>query len=183
MNAVSARPGPAVAQHSQRGAGPRLRRMRWWDLPEVAALDAELFGAQAWSLATFWSELAGVPDTRHYVVAELDEPPGSEAGPRLAGYAGLLLSPGSADVQTLGVAPAARGRGLGRALLAELLAHARARGASEVLLEVAADNAAAIALYRSAGFEVISRRRGYYQPSGEDALIMRTRLSRGGAPR
>ncbi len=163
--------------------GMRLRRMRWWDLPEVSALDGALFRAQAWSLATFWSELAGVDETRHYIVVEQVEQVEQVGGARLVGYGGLLLSAGSADVATLGVAPEARRRGLGRALLQELLGHAALRGVAQVMLEVAVGNAPAIALYRRAGFEVISRRRGYYQPSGEDALIMRARLDRSLVPR
>ena len=47
----------------------RLRPMRWWDVEAVQALDAELFGATAWTPAAFWSELAAGP-TRWYVVAE-----------------------------------------------------------------------------------------------------------------
>jgi [ribosomal protein S18]-alanine N-acetyltransferase len=40
---------------------------------------------------------------------------------------------------------------------------------------VRADNSAALALYERAGFTVVNRRRGYYQPSGTDAVIMRVR--------
>ena len=45
----------------------------------------------------------------------------------------------------------------------------------DVFLEVRADNPAAQSLYERAGFSVITRRRGYYQPSGTDALVMRVR--------
>lgn len=52
-----------------------------------------------------------------------------------------------------GVVPEQRGRGLGRRLLDETLDAARARGASEMQLEVLQNNPGAIALYESAGFE------------------------------
>ena len=54
---------------------------------------------------------------------------------------------------------------------------ARAAGAQHLLLEVRADNAAALALYGAAGFAQISRRRRYYQPDDVDALILRKELS------
>jgi ribosomal protein S18 acetylase RimI-like enzyme len=60
-------------------------------------------------------------------------------------------------------------------LLGLLLAEARGRGCSQVLLEVAGENAAAIALYEAAGFARISVRRSYYGP-GLDAAVMRLRL-------
>ncbi|MBR9763103.1 MAG: ribosomal protein S18-alanine N-acetyltransferase [Rhodobacteraceae bacterium] len=80
-----------------------------------------------------------------------------------------------AEVLTIAVDPAARRQGLGRALMQAFLAEARARGAATALLEVAADNAAAIALYRATGFTRTGRRPGYYRtPDGtrKDAEIM-----------
>jgi len=141
--------------------------MRWWDVEAVQALDVELFGTTAWSAGMFWSELAA-GESRSYVVAET-------AGGTLAGYAGLLVAGSEADVQTLGVAPALQGRGVGTLLLRALTAEAVRRGATSLLLEVRADNDAALALYSREGFERISVRRRYYQPGDVDAWIMRRR--------
>ena len=80
----------------------------------------------------------------------------------------------TADIQTIAVDPDYRGRGIARELLGLLLARADETGCTEVLLEVRADNAEAVSLYASEGFEAISRRSSYYGP-GEDALIMRRR--------
>jgi ribosomal-protein-alanine N-acetyltransferase len=146
-----------------------LRRMRWWDVEVVHPLETALF-PDPWSVETFWSELAQVPETRHYLVAEREG--------RLAGYAGLVVVGRQADVQTLGVATEAQGQGVGRLLLDALLAEARRRDAGEVLLEVRAGNTAAQALYAGAGFERIGVRRGYYRPGGTDALVLRLKLSR-----
>ena len=146
---------------------PRLRRMRWWDVAAAHALETVLF-PDPWTAETFWSELAHVPETRYYVVAE--------DGGGLAGYAGLAVVAGQADVQTLAVAADRQRHGLGRALLDDLVAEARRRGATQVLLEVRAENERAQALYRAAGFERIGVRRGYYQPGGTDALVLRLRL-------
>jgi [ribosomal protein S18]-alanine N-acetyltransferase len=86
---------------------------------------------------------------------------------------------GEAELLTLAVAPEARRRGTGAQLVAGFLAEARARGAVEAFLEVAADNAAAIALYHAAGFAESGLRRGYYRrPEGAalDAVVMRQPL-------
>jgi ribosomal-protein-alanine N-acetyltransferase len=141
--------------------------MRWWDVADVHRIEVDLF-PDPWSVETLWSELARVPDSRHYVVAEADG--------AVVGYAGLLATGHQADVQTLAVAKGRQGSGLGRVLLDELLAEAARRDASEVLLEVRADNTAAQALYAGAGFERIAVRRGYYRPGGTDALVLRRRL-------
>lgn len=148
-------------------AGVRLRPMRWWDVAVLLPLERELFGSTAWSAETFWSELAQAAD-RRYLVAE-------DAGGVLLGYAGLRLGGGEADVQTLAVAPAAQRRGIGGLLLRGLLERAARAGVGSVLLEVRAGNEAAIALYAGHGFERIAVRRGYYQPDGGDAVIMRLR--------
>lgn len=144
-----------------------LRRMRWWDLDAVDAIEQQLFD-QPWSTETFLSELAYVPESRHYLVAEQES--------QLLGYAGLRAVPPEADVQTLAVAPAAQGRGLGRLLLDALLTEAVRRGCTQVFLEVRSDNDPAAALYTARGFERIALRRGYYAP-GQDAVIMRLRTS------
>ena len=94
------------------------------------------------------------------------------------GDAGFLLGravAGEAEVLTLAVAPEARRRGLGRKLVARFLYQARLRGAGSAFLEVSAENAAAIALYESAGFAAAGRRKGYYAtPEGAriDAIVM-----------
>lgn len=141
-----------------------LRPLRWCDIDGgVLALENELFRADAWSAELFWSELAD-QSSRHYVVAEL-------AG-RIVGYAGLSAYQEEAYVQTIAVAPAVQRSGVGTRLLVELLTVARRRGARSAGLEVRADNAGAQRLYARFGFEAVGVRRGYYQPSNVDALVM-----------
>lgn len=80
-----------------------------------------------------------------------------------------------AELLTLAVSPAARRHGTGRALVAGFLIEARSRGATQAFLEVAADNAAAIALYLQAEFTESGRRKRYYTaPDGTaiDALVL-----------
>jgi len=145
-----------------------LRDVHWTDIEQLAQLERELFADDAWSQQTWWAELAGRP--RRDYVAEVE-------GAEVLGYAGLDHGGDVADVMTIAVAPSARGRGLGRRLLDELETRARAGRAASVMLEVRADNAAAIGLYDRAGYTVVSTRRRYYQPGHIDALVMRKILS------
>ncbi len=141
-----------------------IRRMRWWDLDAVVALEGELFD-DAWSEELFWDELAQGP-SRTYVVAEEDE--------EIVGYAGLAAMPDEGYVQTLAVAPSRQRHGLGAALLTHLMDDAKRRGLPRMGLEVRIDNEPAIRLYERHGFEAIAVRKRYYQPSGTDALVMVT---------
>jgi [ribosomal protein S18]-alanine N-acetyltransferase len=141
------------------------RPMRWRDLSAAQALESLLFPDDAWTPEQFWSELAEVPASRYYLVAESDG--------EVVGYAGLATAGGDADVQTVGVAPGWQRRGAGRALVAALLDEAARRGCERAFLEVRADNAAAIALYARFGFERVGVRRGYYQRAGVDGVLMR----------
>src|SRR5262249_33770138 len=140
--------------------------LRWWHLAEVAELELVIFDLDPWTPEMFWSELAQ-PTSRHYLAALVD---GS-----IVGYGGL---PGAGDdpvIQTGGGHPPPRGRGLGAGLMVALLREARRRGARSCGLEVRTDNLAARALYARLGFVDIGLRRGYYQPSGGDAYVMRAR--------
>lgn len=166
-------------------SSPRLRELTWPDIPAVAALEAAVFGPEAWSQATWWSELAARPH-RVYALLEDHEPaaehpsvtlPLPDGSPtRPAGYAGLGVSGDVADVMTIVVAPGCRGRGYGRALLDWLTAAATAAGAATLMLEVRADNAGALGLYRGSGFGTVAVRPRYYQPSDVDAVVMSRRL-------
>ncbi|RBY93348.1 ribosomal-protein-alanine N-acetyltransferase [Blastococcus sp. TF02A-30] len=143
--------------------------MRLTDLPAVMVLEEELFAPDTWTRAMYQDELART-DTRHYLVAE--------DGEQVVGYAGLIAYDDEAHVATIGVSTARQGEGIGARLLDALLAEADRRS-PVVLLEVRADNEVAQGLYRRRGFTEIGRRRGYYQPSGEDAVVMKRELLRG----
>ncbi len=132
----------------------------------LAAVHGRVFVTpRPWSAAEFAALLA---DATVFLLAE---PGGFLLGRAVAGEAEIL---------TLAVAPEARRRGLGRRLVGAFLAEAAARGADHAFLEVAEENAAAIALYCGAGFVAAGRRRGYFAtPEGArvDALVMVRALS------
>jgi len=139
------------------------------DLDQVVELERAAFGDEAWTRQMLAGELDQQPASRYYLVAD-------DAG-RVAGYAGLLRAGRQGDVLTLAVATERWGTGIGSALLEALLAEAVRGGCTEVFLEVRTDNARAQRLYRRHGFTEMGIRRGYYQPSGGDALVMRRDLA------
>jgi putative acetyltransferase len=105
---------------------------------------------------------------------------GYRAGGSLLGIGAIKhLGRHHAEIKSMHTAAAARGRGIGRAMLAHLLGVARARGFCRVSLETGttAAFAPARALYQSAGFVVCGPFAGY-QPSG-DNLFMTLELDAG----
>ncbi|WP_375480624.1 ribosomal protein S18-alanine N-acetyltransferase [uncultured Jatrophihabitans sp.] len=148
----------------------RLRPMTLADVDAVLPYEQGMFGAEAWSRASYRAELAD-RRARSYVFAE--DPTGAALG-----WAGVLVIGETAEILTVGVVPAARRAGLGRRLLGALLDLARQRGCVEVFLEVREDNAAARTLYESAGFAAVGVRRGYYDGGRVDAVTMRREIPR-----
>jgi len=139
-----------------------LERFRWWHVADVLGIEEDLFGAEKWSPGMFWNELA----RRHFYLVATD------AG-EVAGYAGLMVVDKSeAWVQNIAVRRPSQRHGVGRRLLEALLAEAERKGVTQTLLEVAVDNAPAQRLYATYDFEPVGIRRGYYQPSNTDALVM-----------
>jgi ribosomal-protein-alanine N-acetyltransferase len=136
------------------------------DADRCAHLDAHLFdGDDPWSATVFECELASKDN---YFLA-------ARTAGTLIGYAGIARMGFTNftrvffyEVRNIGVDPAHQGRGIGRRLLDELLKFAVG---GVVYLEVRSDNKAAIALYRSVGFDQIGLRPGYY--NGVDAYTMR----------
>src|SRR5690606_35848485 len=113
----------------------QLRRADAGDLESIMRLETAIFGSDAWSSGTMRDELANA--NTWYLVAFRPETPES-----IEAYAGLLSPRGAkeADIQTIAVAEGARRGGLGRTLVTSLVNEARKRGATEVFLEVRADN-------------------------------------------
>ena len=167
---MSTRPEEASASR-ERGSRVRLRPMTRSDMTAIMTLEQQLFPEDAWTPEMFAAEFAQPPSRRLYLVAE--------DGNALVGYAGMMFTGGpQADVVTLAVDPDRWGEGTGTALLMALVDQAEKRGYEEVLLEVREDNPRARQLYLRHGFAEIGIRRGYYQPSGVNAVVMRKELAR-----
>ncbi len=152
--------------------GVRIVAMTRAHIPLLQQFEAEMFGTEAWSAASYADELA---DRRHrYYIAAVSDPPAHDLP--LLGWAGLLVIGDTAQILTIGVVPAAQRHGLGQCMLDALLDEARRRGADEVLLEVRTDNAAARRLYDRNRFTPLRIRRGYYDLGRADAVEMRREL-------
>lgn len=133
-------------------------------MPEVA--DLATIHAACFTLPRPWApfEIKALLDSPHVFL--LTESDGFLMGRAVAGEAELL---------TLAVLPAARRQGIGARLVQAFLAEARTRQSAQAFLEVAAGNTAAIALYESAGFGQVGRRKAYYTGAdghSDDALVL-----------
>ena len=97
-----------------------------------------------------------------------------ESEGEIRGYAVLRPVLDEAELLNIAVAAGQQRKGLGRAMLGEMLELARERNMRRVFLEVRPSNIAALALYRSSGFVEIGVRRGYYRNANgsEDAITM-----------
>ena len=153
----------------------------WWDLAEVADQDAKVFGPTAWTLRYYWSVKAQngtvmfMARTAPAAGLGPDKPGGTTASAgELAGWIVMSAAGAEADVMTIATTAAARGKGIGRALLSAGLDWAAGRGAEVVHLEVDESNTAALGLYTSLGFEEWGRRPDYYP--GAAAILMRVRV-------
>jgi ribosomal-protein-alanine N-acetyltransferase len=153
---------PAPARHSIRAAVPA-------EVPALAALEQRSFASDRMSARQYRRHVASPGAV--VLVAHRDG--------LLAGSAVVFLRLGSdlARLYSIAVDPAARGTGLGAALLAAAERAARRRGARRLRLEVRQDNPAAIRLYETRGYRRVGARAAYYE-DGADAWRYERALAR-----
>lgn len=134
----------------------------------LAALHRSCF-ADPWDEAVM-AEMLAMPGVFGWIAGHGEAP---------AGFILVRAAGGEAEILSIGVIPAARRRGLARALLDTALKATRAAGATALFLEAAEDNKAAKRLYEQAAFETVGRRPAYYaRPGGAvAACIMRRALT------
>ena len=131
-----------------------IRRGENGDLYQIEAIQAASPEAPHWDAADYLQY-----DLR--VAAE---------GGAVAGFlAWRTVAEDEHEILNLAVAPEFRRRGVGRQLLRGLLAECR----GTVFLEVRESNRAALELYKSSGFQEISRRGEYYEFPSEAAIVMK----------
>lgn len=138
-----------------------IRTMQKGDVAAVAALEAQIF-PMPWSAAGFADTLPR-EDIIFLVAYEQDE---------LLGYVGIYCTLDEGEITNVAVAPAARRRGIARALLTELKQQLACRNVARIVLEVRVSNEPAIRLYKQMGFSVLGVRKNFYEKPTEDAYIM-----------
>jgi [ribosomal protein S18]-alanine N-acetyltransferase len=148
---------PALSQETI-----EISPMRLEDLEEVLWVEQSSFRTP-WTRGMFEDEFKN-PEMAFYLCARCQT--------HIVGYMGFWLIQTEAHITNLAVHPAFRRRKIGERLLFALLRLAKRLGAQRATLEVRASNDAARSLYEKHGFQLIAIRRGYYNDTGEDALVM-----------
>ena len=138
-----------------------IRPMTETDLDQVLATEAASF-AVPWSRDHFLHEMR----------SPLSFPLVAEDGDGgIAGFICPMQVLDEGQILNLAVAPACRGKGVGKSLVEHALRTFRLQGALFVGLEVRPSNTVAFHLYSRCGFVAEGRRKGYYE-NGEDAILM-----------
>ena len=151
----------------RRSSPPVIRRLRPDKAEDCARVHAEGF-AHPWSSQEVAALIAAASTLS---AAALDPMNG-----RLRGFVLSRLATDEAEILTIAVEAASRGKGVGQALLGEALRQASNGGAKAMFLEVGKDNAPALALYQRFGFVKVGERAGYYRRNDGTraaAVIMR----------
>lgn len=130
-------------------------------IPALAELEKVCFSTP-WTEQGLREELDN--HTAHFLVAQ--------CGDAVVGYIGMFVVCESCYVSDIAVFPRYRRQGAATALIARAAADAAALGAESISLEVRPSNEAAVALYRSLGFDDVGLRKHFYREPDEDALIM-----------
>lgn len=153
--------------------GVSIVAMTEHDLLEVVEIE-ESTGLSRWGWAAYYSELQG-RNKDLMLVARVDAGR-NQLSHRLAGYIVSRRGAGELHINNVAVRDRYRRRGIGRALLNQILEAGKRAAVPHAFLELRAGNRAALALYEESGFHVTSRRRRYYTEPVEDALVMTIQL-------
>ena len=130
----------------------------------VMAIERQVY-PRPWSPNLFIAEMSETSN-RTYLVARLDK--------EVVGYGGMICYGDEAHVTNIAVDPTHHRHKIGTRLLYELVRSAQELGAQAVSLEVRVSNWGAQRLYARFGFRPVGVRKGYYQETNEDALVMWT---------
>lgn len=132
------------------------------DVAAAALLDQELFGADGWSAEALTEVLAGA-GRQAWVAVDEDT--------SVSGYAVIGPSGDVVELLRIGVARRSQRQSVATELMRHAMKAAAEGGADRILIEVSADNAAALAFYDHHGFTEIHRRPRYYR-DGSAAIVM-----------
>jgi [ribosomal protein S18]-alanine N-acetyltransferase len=91
---------------------------------------------------------------------------------KVVAYGGMWVLLDEGHITNIAVHPEYRGNGLGDKIVEDLIHAAKGKGVTSMTLEVRVSNISAINLYRKHGFADVAIRKGYYQDTNEDGIIM-----------
>ena len=142
-----------------------IRAMRLTDIPEIIQIERRVF-ADPWTEDQFIYDLYYERKNLALVGLIADE---------IVAYLLSIFVIDELHLHNIAVSPAFQHKGIGKVMLWYMLSAAGYEGADLCHLEVRASNQNAIELYRKFGFDVVGRRKAYYQNNNEDALLMSKR--------
>ena len=152
----------------EKSFGPNLARLRAEHAEEAAAVHARCF-TYSWPADDLETLLAA---TTTYADGAFGKAGGVE------GFILSRLAADEAEILTIAVKPKKRGQGIAGKLMRVNMEQLQAAGAKAWFLEVEAQNASALALYKRFGFEQVGERKSYYRkPDGDAALAFILRRS------
>lgn len=143
-----------------------VRRMRICPMAETDCEQTEILMKECFSVPWSVDALKEMFHTKGYCSFLAKEET------EVIGYIGMKVVLDEADITNVAVLPAYRKKGIARKLLQQLLDEARQQGIYSIYLEVRDSNAAAITLYKHAGFKEVGKRKNYYEHPQEDARLM-----------
>jgi ribosomal protein S18 acetylase RimI-like enzyme len=159
--------------------GVRIRLMQPTEADAVSALVEGAYAADFELSAAYRADISAVAERarEHEVWVATDATSGVLLGTVSTPRAGAAISPlardGELDFRFLGVAAAARRRGIGELLVEHVLLLARLRGIGRVVLNTGPDMVAAQRLYERLGFERLHEREYVFErPDGSSFLML-----------
>lgn len=138
-----------------------IREMTWDDLEQVVTIENENFSSP-WSETGFFTYL--MREDALFLVAE--------EGEEILGYCGVIMAADEGDITNVSVKKEVQGKGIGTALLKELIIQTGNKGVATLFLEVRESNQPAITLYKKQGFVPMGVRKNYYTDPVEDGITM-----------
>lgn len=147
-----------------------MRTMREDDLASVMEIEHLSF-PYPWRRSTFIGELDNYPFSIPFVIIH-------SQNQCLMGYIILWFIQKEVQISNFALHPDFRRKGVGEAVLRDILDKIKKEGATEIFLEVRPSNHVAQSLYEKLGFQARGLRENYYQSPVEDALIMGKKLKR-----
>jgi len=143
----------------------KMRSMVTEDLPDVIKIENTCFAAP-WTRGMFEQTMESA-STNCFIIEEKK---------KVLGYIVFYIAAFEMHIMNIAVRSDCRRHGLAQSVMSAVLDYARESLVTECFLEVRENNKPAKGLYEKLGFDVVGRRRGYYNEDGEDALVMKISL-------